>query len=203
ILTSKTFVANKPWAKFRVGGGFDDESVDLVLADSGKLFFHATGDNREDMEEVAVDLRPIQGQKIFIRVVDDHSFSWGHINFDDFKLYDTEPQVPKRQKLTPDALQNAGLSPEDAAKAITVPEGFKVNLFAGEPDVHQPVAFTIDDRGRVWVAEAYTYPIRAKEGEGKDDILIFEDTDGDGKFDKRTVFASTPNLVRALGVGVG
>ena len=43
---------------------------------------------------------------------------------------------------------------------MTVPEGFKVTLFAGEPDVHQPIAFCIDDRGRLWVAEAYTYPRR-------------------------------------------
>ena len=42
----------------------------------------------------------------------------------------------------------------------------------------------IDDRGRLWVAEAYTYPIRAPEGKGKDRILIFEDTDGDGRFEK-------------------
>jgi len=53
--------------------------------------------------------------------------------------------------------------------------------------VKQPIAFAIDDRGRLWVAEAYTYPVRAPEGQGKDRILVFEDTDGDGKFDRRTV----------------
>ena len=41
---------------------------------------------------------------------------------------------------------------------MTVPEGFRVTLFAGEPDVVQPIAFAIDDRGRLWVAEAYSYP---------------------------------------------
>ena len=41
---------------------------------------------------------------------------------------------------------------------MTVPEGFKVTLFAGEPDVHQPIALCLDDRGRLWVAEAYSYP---------------------------------------------
>ena len=53
----------------------------------------------------------------------------------------------------------------------------------------QPIAFTIDARGRLWVVEGLTYPVRAPEGQGKDRILIFEDTDGDGHFDKRTVFA--------------
>ena len=43
---------------------------------------------------------------------------------------------------------------------MTVPEGFEVKLFAGEPDVHQPIAFCFDDRGRLWVVEAYIYPRR-------------------------------------------
>jgi putative membrane-bound dehydrogenase-like protein len=106
-------------------------------------------------------------------------------------------------KLVADAVKHAGLSPEEAVKAMTLPEGFSAKLFAGEPDVHQPVGFCIDDRGRLWVAEAYTYPIRAKEGEGRDDILIFEDSDGDGKFDKRTVFATGLNLVSGIEVGFG
>ena len=55
----------------------------------------------------------------------------------------------------------------------------EVTLFAGEPDVKQPIAFAMDDRGRLWVAEAYTYPIRAAEGQGRDRILVFEDMDGD------------------------
>src|SRR4029450_4150639 len=106
--------------------------------------------------------------------------------------------VPKRVMLTEDVTKHAGLTPEESAKAMTLPPGFSATLFAGEPDVHQPIAFTIDDRRRFWVAQASPYPIRAKEGEGKDDILIFEDTDGDGKFDKPTVFASNLNLVSGL-----
>ncbi len=96
-----------------------------------------------------------------------------------------------------------GLPPEEAAAAMTVPEGFRVQLSAGEPLVHQPVAFTIDPRGRLWVAEAYTYPNRAKEGEGKDKIVILEDTDGDGSFETRKVFIEGLNLVSALEVGFG
>ncbi|MFV0444265.1 MAG: PVC-type heme-binding CxxCH protein, partial [Planctomycetaceae bacterium] len=98
---------------------------------------------------------------------------------------------------------NSGLSPEEAAKAMTVPDGFKVQLAAGEPLVHQPVAFTIDERGRLWVAEAYTYPRRAPEGEGKDRIIILEDTDLDGTLDSRKVFIEGLNLVSGLEVGFG
>src|SRR6266700_4374815 len=97
----------------------------------------------------------------------------------------------------------AGLTPEQAAKEMTLPVGFKATLFAGEPDVKQPIAFAIDDRGRLWVAEAYTYPVRAPEGQGKDRILVFEDTDGGGKFNKRTVFMEGLNLVSGLEVGFG
>src|SRR5207248_2386444 len=111
-----------------------------------------------------------------------------------------EPQQPKPAT---DVYQYAGLSPQKAAEVMTVPDGFTVKLFAGEPDVHQPIAFCTDDRGRVWVAEAYSYPVRRPDGEARDRILIFEDTDGDGHFDKKTVFMEGLNLVSGLEVGFG
>ncbi|MEK7674824.1 MAG: PVC-type heme-binding CxxCH protein [Verrucomicrobiota bacterium] len=111
---------------------------------------------------------------------------------------------PAADEMPPaDFVKFDGLSPEAAAKAITAPPGFSMKLFAGEPDVQQPIAFAIDDRGRLWVAEAYTYPQRAPEGKGRDRILIFEDTNGDGKFDRRTVFIEKLNLVSGLEVGFG
>ena len=97
----------------------------------------------------------------------------------------------------------AGLPPEEAAANMTVPAGFRVQLAAGEPQVHQPIAFSIDHRGRVWVAEAHTYPNRAPEGEGQDKIIILEDTDGDGTLDSRKVFIEGLNLVSGLEVGFG
>ena len=51
-------------------------------------------------------------------------------------------------------------SPEESAASFSLPEGFKVNVFAAEPDVRQPIAMTFDDRGRLWVAECYTYADR-------------------------------------------
>ena len=91
----------------------------------------------------------------------------------------------------------------EAAAHMTVPEGFHVQLAAAEPDVHQPVAMAFDHRGRLWVAEAYTYPNRAKEGEGLDKIIILEDTDHDGRFDSRKNFAEGLNLISGLEVGFG
>jgi putative membrane-bound dehydrogenase-like protein len=95
---------------------------------------------------------------------------------------------------------------------MTVPEEFTVTLFAGEPDVHQPIGFCIDNRGRLWVAEAFIYPRRngfpgpvlpEKDKRLGDRILIFDDTDGDGKFDKKTVFLEGLNLVSGIEVGFG
>jgi putative membrane-bound dehydrogenase-like protein len=102
-----------------------------------------------------------------------------------------------------DARKYTGLPPEKAAAAMTVAEGFDIKLFAGEPDVCQPIALCLDDRGRLWVAEAYSYPVRRSDKDAKDRILIFEDSDGDGKFDKRTIFMEGLNLVSGLEVGFG
>jgi putative membrane-bound dehydrogenase-like protein len=95
----------------------------------------------------------------------------------------------------------AGTPPEETAKTMKVPEGFSVRLFAGEPNVYQPIAFTIDDRGRLWVVENYSYPDWAAEG--KDRIVIFEDADGDGRFDKSKVFYDKLNMGSAIEVGFG
>src|SRR5438270_4530126 len=86
--------------------------------------------------------------------------------------------------------QDQPLPPREAPMKMTLPEGFKATLFAGEPDVVQPIAMCFDSRGRLWVAECMSYPNWEKDPKkpGKDRILIFEDTDNDGTFDKRTVF---------------
>jgi putative membrane-bound dehydrogenase-like protein len=205
-LTSVPFRVTHPWASFLVGGGpWPETCVELVRHDTREVFSRTSGVEEENLHRVAIDLRPHLGKQIFIRLVDRHSGGWGHINFDDFRFHSQKPDLPPRKSQLPpaDVYKFAGLSPEKAAAAMTVPEGFRVTLFAGEPDVRQPIAMCLDDRGRLWVAEAYSYPVRRPEGQGKDRILIFEDTDGDGKFDKRTVFMEGLNLVSGLEVGFG
>ena len=92
-------------------------------------------------------------------------------------------------------------SPLEAAKTMQVPKGFNVTLFAGEPDIKQPIGFCIDDRGRLWVAEANNYP--DKKAGKKDRIIILEDTDGDGTHDKRIVFYDKLEYVSGIEVGFG
>jgi putative membrane-bound dehydrogenase-like protein len=205
-LTSVAFKVTHPWASFLVGGGpWPETCVELVRNDTKDVFSRTSGVEEEDMLRVAVDLRQHQGKEIFIRLIDKHSGHWGHINFDDFRFHSEKPNVPPRKAAppVPDAYKFAGLSPDKAAAAMTVPEDFTVSLFAGEPDVRQPIAMCLDDRGRLWVAEAYSYPIRRPDKEAKDRIVIFEDTKGKGRFDKRTVFMEGLNLVSGLEVGFG
>jgi putative membrane-bound dehydrogenase-like protein len=96
------------------------------------------------------------------------------------------------------------LSPVEAQKKFTVPEGFEVRLFAAEPDVINPVAMTWDERGRLWVLELFEYPLGAPAGiKPRDNIKILEDTDADGRADKVTVFADRLNLGTGLLLGDG
>ncbi|MFT3880460.1 MAG: c-type cytochrome [Gemmatales bacterium] len=82
------------------------------------------------------------------------------------------------------------LSPQETVKRMKVPPGFSVKLFAAEPLMTNPIAMTIDDKGRVWIIESFEYPKRTGKGLApRDRIVILEDTDGDGIADKRTVFA--------------
>lgn len=87
---------------------------------------------------------------------------------------------------------------EDALKTLTVPEGYKIELFASEvefPDMANPVQMSFDNKGRLWVATCPSYP-HYKPGDSKpnDKIIILEDTNGDGKADKQTVFADGLHL---------
>jgi putative membrane-bound dehydrogenase-like protein len=93
----------------------------------------------------------------------------------------------------------AAVSPRESMKHLSVPGGFKVGLFAAEPDIYRPVAITWDERGRAWVAQTVDYPNnRQPAGKGNDRIVICEDTDGDGRADKFTVFADKLSIPTSM-----
>ena len=93
----------------------------------------------------------------------------------------------------------------EAAAKMKLPPGFKATVFAAEPDVQNPIAMAWDARGRLWVAENYTYAERSKKFDLnlRDRILIFEDTDGDGHFDTRKVFTDEVQMLTSIEVGHG
>ncbi|MCB1212574.1 MAG: dehydrogenase, partial [Verrucomicrobiales bacterium] len=87
---------------------------------------------------------------------------------------------------------------EEALQSLTVPEGYKVQLFASEkefPNLANPMQMSFDNKGRLWVATMPAYP-HFKPGDAMPDdkILIYEDTDGDGKADKEIVWADKLHL---------
>ncbi len=92
------------------------------------------------------------------------------------------------------------LDPKESIKYTQVPADFDLQLFASEPDVVKPIWVAWDERGRAWVVEARDYPhgITAEGELGHDSIKICEDTDGDGKADKFTIFADKLNLATSL-----
>ena len=97
----------------------------------------------------------------------------------------------------------APLPPDEAAAGMRTPAGLRVELFAAEPEIRNPIALAWDRRGRLWVAENFTYeghPLRL-ESRLRDRVVVFEDPDGDGRPDRRRVFLD--DLVRLTGLEVG
>ncbi|HEV7402528.1 MAG TPA: PVC-type heme-binding CxxCH protein [Chthoniobacteraceae bacterium] len=229
-LTSASFKVTHPWASFLIGGGSDVkvERVEIVDEATGQVLQTASGQEREPMRRVAVDLQAHQGKRIFVRLVDEGVSGWGHLNFDDFVFHDQAPpaqiakapapsqpgadrqgrlnESPVLWHLQPNPAKPTAIANPDAQSVVATMKltpGFQAELIAAEPDVKQPIAFCMDERGRLWIAEGYSYPNKQPEGQGKDRIIILEDKDGDGIFETHKVFAEGLNLMSGLEIGFG
>ncbi|HKG68089.1 MAG TPA: PVC-type heme-binding CxxCH protein, partial [Segetibacter sp.] len=103
--------------------------------------------------------------------------------------------VPNYEKRNPAPKVQESLTPQQSMSLTQVPVGFELQLFAAEPDVVNPIYMNWDERGRLWVIETVDYPNEVKEDDiGDDRIKILEDTNGDGKADKSTIFAEKLNI---------
>ena len=208
-LTSVPFKVLHPWCSFLLAGGAKETTrVEMFELPTKKLVAKISGDDTETMKPVVVDLSPHLGKEIYLRLVDQESGGWGHLNFDHFRFHEKRPKFPNARDqnavLQRDQFKHHGLSGEEAAKAMTLPDGFTATLAAGEPEVTQPIAMALDERGRIWIAENHDYPVwHAPELGGKCAIYVFEDQDGDGKFDKKTLFAGNINFISGLEIGYG
>ncbi len=86
-------------------------------------------------------------------------------------------------------------TPEDERRSFHVPPGFEVQLVASEPDIQKPMNLAFDARGRLWVSGSTEYPLPPPaDRPGRDSIRVLEDSDGDGRTDKVTVFADRLNI---------
>lgn len=97
------------------------------------------------------------------------------------------------------------MSAEEAASRMQVPDGFKVNVFAAEPDVQNPIGMAWDQRGRLWIAENYTYAERSQQFDLslRDRVLVLEDSNGDGRADSRKVFTDDVQMLSSVETGRG
>jgi putative membrane-bound dehydrogenase-like protein len=96
-------------------------------------------------------------------------------------------------------------TPQESLKMLKLPPGFKATLFAAEPDVQNPIAMAWDAKGRMWVAENYTYAERQKRFDLglKDRVIILEDKDWDGVAETRKVFTEEVQMLTSVEVGRG
>ncbi|MEP6736297.1 MAG: PVC-type heme-binding CxxCH protein [Chryseolinea sp.] len=115
-------------------------------------------------------------------------------------VYKSDPNIPNYEQRVPLPKYQDPLSPEESKKYIQIPVGFDLELFASEPDIINPIAMDWDEKGRLWVIETVDYPnnVLDDRSAGDDRIKICEDTNGDGKADKFTIFADKLNIPTSL-----
>ncbi|HEX5025210.1 MAG TPA: PVC-type heme-binding CxxCH protein [Agriterribacter sp.] len=158
----------------------------------GRVFYTAYGHNEKTWMNPGFLKMVYNG---IVWAVGDHAKSL----LDQFQIPNAkyeDARMPNYEKRDPPPQFQEPLSPEQSMRLIQVPVGFEMKLFAAEPDINKPIYMNWDERGRLWIVETMDYPnmVRENKKEGKDMIKILEDTDGDGKADKFTVFADKLNI---------
>lgn len=162
----------------------------------GKVFYTAYGHDERSWKNPEF-LKMLENGVVWA-VNDEARKEWNKLakpapGYSDAKL----PNYEKR----PEGFQlQAPLTAAESQLLTQIPVDFKIELFASEPDITKPIAMAWDERGRLWIVETVDYPntVRDVKGEGQDRIKICEDTDGDGKADKFTVFADKFNIPTSI-----
>ena len=109
--------------------------------------------------------------------------------------------APYNSERSTEPLMPAG----QAARTMTMPPGFKCTVFASEPDLQNPIAMAWDSKGRMWIAENYTYAGNAQRFDLalRDRVIILEDKDNDGKAESRKVFTDAVQILTSVEIGRG
>lgn len=175
----------------------------VVFTRSGnKVRVYLNGRPKPEIEGDLESILPADSKEVFFGGRSD-SFANFEGKLDEVSVYDRELAVTEvashyqasGRTPPPAPTATAPLSPEESLKRIHVPQGFSVELVAAEPLVLDPVAFDWDDRGRLWVVEMADYPL-GMDGQGKAGgrVRILEDSNGDGSYDKATIYAEGLNF---------
>jgi putative membrane-bound dehydrogenase-like protein len=180
----------------RVEGDHHEPYTWVKKYGKGKVFYTAYGHDERTWKNP--DFLKLLENGILWAVNDAAKKEWNKLakpvaEYSDAKL----PNYEKR----PGGFQlQAPLSPAESQLMTQIPVDFKMELFAAEPDILKPIAMAWDERGRLWIVETIDYPntVRDVKGEGQDRIKICEDTNGDGKADKFTIFADKFNIPTSI-----
>lgn len=163
----------------------------------GRVFYTAYGHN--DSTWTQAGFMKLVNNGVLWALGDDVKDRIAKLNRPEVSIY--QPEIAgdfTKRHLVPKMQQ--ALSPENSMKLTQVPPDFEVKFFAGEPDITNPIAMSWDERGRLWIVESVDYPNTFLETDGaaNDRIKICEDTNGDGRADKFTVFADSLNIPTSM-----
>ncbi len=160
----------------------------------GRVFYTALGHNEKTWEKK--EFQHLIASGILWAVGDRVNAQLAAYQIPEPEFRDAE--IPNYEKRDPAPRFQLPLSPEESMKLVQIPVGFEMELFASEPMIINPIAMTWDERGRLFVIETTDYPNEVRKEGGSDKIKILEDTDGDGKADKVTVFAENLNIPTSI-----
>ncbi|SDC81153.1 putative membrane-bound dehydrogenase domain-containing protein [Algoriphagus faecimaris] len=160
----------------------------------GRIFYTAYGHNEKTWEKS--EFQQLVANGILWAVGDQVNELLTAYNIPQPEFRDAE--IPNYERRDPAPRYQLPLSPEESQKLVQVPVGFELELFASEPMIINPISMTWDERGRLFVIETTDYPNEVRQEGGSDKIKILEDTDGDGKADKVTIFADNLNIPTSI-----
>lgn len=197
------------------GGSAPDTSKELVeaIADKNTQFFrryrplnafYYTGDRNKDYGYLdflpamqAFDVMVANRDQRIWEIAEGKSFAGKPVD---------DGNVPPMPETKESKGANEWLTPKDELAAFKVDPRFEVNLFASEeqfPELANPIQLRWDTKGRLWVSTSQAYPHLYPGQEPKDRLIILEDTDGDGRADKSTVWAEGLHIPLAFEFGDG
>ncbi len=180
----------------RIEGDYREPWTWVSTYGKGRVFYTAYGHDERTWNNPG--FHDLMERGILWAVGEELSSQLSLLSFPSLKY--SEASIPNYEERDPPPQLQEPLSPEESLALTQIPPGFELSLFASEPDIKKPVSMAWDEKGRLWLLETTDYPndIRPANGEGNDKIKILEDTDGDGKADKVTVFADNLSIPTSL-----
>ena len=162
----------------------------------GRVFYTAYGHDQRTWEQSG--FQDLIRRGILWSIGEDRKALWEQLEFPEHK-YLLSTDIANYEKRERPLMLQEPFEQSESEKFIQVPAEFELELFAAEPDIVNPIFMNWDEQGRLWVIETVDYPNQVNDGgAGNDRIKICEDTDGDGKADKFTVFADGLNIPTSL-----